>query len=57
MAGGTEITWTVSFGPKYYGYEMTVLVELTVRPGSGHFPWLDDPRWLERTVTAFLDAR
>lgn len=28
--------------------------ELVVQPGSGHFPWLDDPKWLERTVTDFL---
>ncbi|UZJ33275.1 alpha/beta fold hydrolase [Streptomyces endophytica] len=28
--------------------------ELTVQPGAGHFPWLDDPDFFVRTVAAFL---
>jgi pimeloyl-ACP methyl ester carboxylesterase len=28
--------------------------ELAVQPGGGHFPWLDDPRWLAQTLSAFL---
>lgn len=28
-----------------------------VQPGGGHFPWLDDPEWFVRRVTAFLDGR
>jgi pimeloyl-ACP methyl ester carboxylesterase len=28
--------------------------EPVVQPGAGHFPWLDDPEWFVRTVTAFL---
>lgn len=28
--------------------------ELVVQPGSGHFPWLDDPAWFVRAVAAFL---
>ncbi|WP_079063856.1 alpha/beta fold hydrolase [Streptomyces sp. NRRL F-4489] len=28
--------------------------ELTVQPGAGHYPWLDDPDGFTRTVTAFL---
>lgn len=28
--------------------------ELAVQPGGGHHPWLDDPEWFVRTVTAFL---
>jgi pimeloyl-ACP methyl ester carboxylesterase len=28
--------------------------ELAVEPGGGHFPWLDDPGWLARTVAGFL---
>ncbi|GEA87975.1 hydrolase [Cellulomonas cellasea] len=28
--------------------------ELAVQPGGGHHPWLDDPAWLARTLTAFL---
>jgi pimeloyl-ACP methyl ester carboxylesterase len=30
--------------------------ELVVAPGSGHFPWLDEPAWFARTVTEFLRA-
>ncbi|MEU5240448.1 alpha/beta fold hydrolase [Streptomyces lydicus] len=30
--------------------------ELTVQPGAGHFPWLDDPAGFSATVAAFLDA-
>ncbi|MFI2435980.1 alpha/beta fold hydrolase [Streptomyces sp. NPDC018693] len=29
--------------------------EVAVQPGAGHFPWLDDPAWFVRRVTAFLD--
>lgn len=28
--------------------------ELTVQPGAGHFPWLDDPAGFTRTLAAFL---
>jgi pimeloyl-ACP methyl ester carboxylesterase len=28
--------------------------EVVVRPGGGHFPWLDDPDWCVRTVIGFL---
>jgi pimeloyl-ACP methyl ester carboxylesterase len=28
--------------------------ELAVQPGGGHFPWLDNPEWLVRTLTAFF---
>jgi pimeloyl-ACP methyl ester carboxylesterase len=28
--------------------------ELTVQPGAGHFPWLDDPGRFRQTVAAFL---
>jgi proline iminopeptidase len=28
--------------------------ELTVQPGAGHFPWLDDPAWFAAALTAFL---
>ncbi|MFI0714640.1 alpha/beta fold hydrolase [Streptomyces inhibens] len=28
--------------------------ELTVQPGSGHYPWLDDPEHFTRTVGTFL---
>ncbi len=28
--------------------------ELAVQPGAGHFPWLDDPEWLVRTLAEFL---
>ncbi|MFI1725335.1 alpha/beta fold hydrolase [Streptomyces sp. NPDC020489] len=28
--------------------------ELAVQPGAGHFPWLDDPEWFVRRITAFL---
>lgn len=27
---------------------------LTVQPGGGHFPWLDDPAWFSSTVAGFL---
>jgi pimeloyl-ACP methyl ester carboxylesterase len=29
--------------------------ELTVQPGAGHFPWLDDPATFTASLTAFLD--
>jgi pimeloyl-ACP methyl ester carboxylesterase len=28
--------------------------ELTVQPGGGHYPWLDDPAWFTARVLAFL---
>ncbi|HUY46511.1 MAG TPA: alpha/beta hydrolase [Streptosporangiaceae bacterium] len=28
--------------------------ELTVQPGAGHYPWLDDPAWFTAALTAFL---
>ncbi|MEU9121547.1 alpha/beta hydrolase [Streptomyces sp. NPDC048506] len=28
--------------------------ELSVQPGAGHFPWIDDPQHFRRTVTEFL---
>lgn len=28
--------------------------ELTVQPGAGHYPWLDDPEWFVRRIAAFL---
>ncbi|MET7568931.1 alpha/beta hydrolase [Streptomyces sp. NPDC005492] len=30
--------------------------EAAVQPGAGHYPWLDDPEWFVRRVTAFLDV-
>jgi pimeloyl-ACP methyl ester carboxylesterase len=27
--------------------------DLAVQPGGGHLPWLDDPDWFTRTLTAF----
>ncbi|MEV6486601.1 alpha/beta hydrolase [Streptomyces sp. NPDC051576] len=30
--------------------------ESAVQPGAGHYPWLDDPEWFVRRVTAFLDV-
>lgn len=29
-------------------------VELAVQPGSGHFPWLDEPEWFARTARGLL---
>jgi pimeloyl-ACP methyl ester carboxylesterase len=28
--------------------------QLAVQPAGGHFPWLDDPQWLVRTLAGFL---
>jgi pimeloyl-ACP methyl ester carboxylesterase len=28
--------------------------ELTVQPGAGHYPWLDDPAWFTAALLAFL---
>ncbi|MFC0850158.1 alpha/beta fold hydrolase [Streptomyces noboritoensis] len=36
--------------------ELIPKAQLTVQPGSGHFPWLDDPQGFTRTVTAFLQV-
>ncbi|MFK8910214.1 alpha/beta fold hydrolase [Streptomyces sp. YS-3] len=30
---------------------------LTVQPGAGHYPWLDDPSGFTRTVTSFLEGK
>lgn len=30
--------------------------EVTVQPGAGHYPWLDDPAEFARRTAAFLDA-
>ena len=30
--------------------------EFTVQPGAAHYPWLDDPEWFVRRVSAFLDG-
>lgn len=30
--------------------------ELAVQPGAAHYPWLDDPEWFVRHVSAFLDG-
>ncbi|MFF1280319.1 alpha/beta fold hydrolase [Streptomyces sp. NPDC058299] len=30
--------------------------QVTVQPGAGHYPWLDDPRWFRDRVAAFLDT-
>ncbi|MGW1378388.1 alpha/beta fold hydrolase [Streptomyces sp. NPDC002446] len=35
--------------------ELFPRAELTVQPGAGHYPWLDDPRLFTRTVSTFLD--
>jgi pimeloyl-ACP methyl ester carboxylesterase len=29
--------------------------EVTVQPGAGHYPWLDDPEHFVRRTRAFLD--
>ena len=29
---------------------------MAVQPGAGHYPWLDNPQWLVRTLAAFLSA-
>ena len=34
--------------------EMFPQAELAIQPRAGHFPWLDDPVWLTRTITRFL---
>lgn len=31
--------------------------ELSVQPGAGHFPWLDDPDRFTATVSTFLAQR
>ena len=31
-----------------------ILPELTVQPGAGHYPWLDDPTWFTAALLAFL---
>jgi proline iminopeptidase len=28
--------------------------EVTVQPGAGHYPWVDDPAWFSTAVNAFL---
>ncbi|WP_369256429.1 alpha/beta fold hydrolase [Streptomyces sp. R35] len=35
--------------------ELFPRAELTVQPGAGHFPWLDDPRAFSETVADYLD--
>ncbi|MET9760954.1 alpha/beta hydrolase [Streptomyces sp. NPDC006372] len=31
--------------------------EFAVQPDAGHYPWIDDPEWFVRRVTAFLSGR
>jgi proline iminopeptidase len=51
--GGVEISPTPELAAEavalYPGWK------LEVRPGAGHYPWLDDPTWFTSTLLAFLD--
>ncbi|MBY8339415.1 alpha/beta hydrolase [Streptomyces spinosirectus] len=31
-------------------------VEITVQPGAGHYPWVDDPQWFAGRVAGFLTS-
>lgn len=54
LAGGYDLQ--VPTGPAAAYAGLFRHAELAVLPGGGHYPWLDDPDWFVRTVTAFLGA-
>ncbi|MGX7763036.1 alpha/beta fold hydrolase [Streptomyces angustmyceticus] len=37
--------------------ELLPRAKLTVQPGAGHYPWLDDPEHFSRTVVEFLQGQ
>lgn len=54
VAGGYDLQ--VPPGPAAAYAGLFRHAELALLPAGGHFPWLDDPDWFVRTVTAFLSG-
>jgi pimeloyl-ACP methyl ester carboxylesterase len=53
VAGEYDVALPPSIAAEYA--KLFPAVELTVQPGSGHSPWLDDPARFVQTVRGFLD--
>jgi pimeloyl-ACP methyl ester carboxylesterase len=54
VAGEFDVSLPPPYAAQYAG--LFPRAELAVQPGGGHCPWLDDPEWFVRTLTAFLRA-
>jgi pimeloyl-ACP methyl ester carboxylesterase len=52
VAGGHDVGLPPNRAEEYAG--LFRQAELAVQPGAGHFPWLDDPDRLAKTLTTFL---
>lgn len=55
IAGEYDVALPPKCAAEYAG--LFGAAELAVLPGGGHSPWLDDPRWFVRTLTAFLHGQ
>ncbi len=53
VAGEYDIALPPKCAAEYAG--LFPQAEMTVQPGGGHSPWLDDPEWFVRTVAGFLN--
>jgi pimeloyl-ACP methyl ester carboxylesterase len=52
LAGQYDVGLPPSTATSYAG--LFADAELTVQPGAGHYPWLDDPTSFTRTISTFL---
>jgi pimeloyl-ACP methyl ester carboxylesterase len=52
VAGEYDVALPPKCAAEYAG--LFPQAEVTVQPGGGHFPWLDNPDWFVQTLTGFL---
>ncbi|MER7892060.1 alpha/beta hydrolase [Micromonospora sp. NPDC094482] len=52
LAGEYDVALPPKRAAEYAG--LFPRAELTVQPGAGHYPWLDDPQWFVETMAGFL---
>jgi pimeloyl-ACP methyl ester carboxylesterase len=52
VAGEYDVALPPKCAAEYAG--LFPQAELAVQPGGGHYPWLDDPGWLVKTLAGFL---
>jgi pimeloyl-ACP methyl ester carboxylesterase len=52
VAGEYDVALPPKRAAEYAG--LFPAAQLAVQPAGGHFPWLDDPQWLVRTLAGFL---
>jgi proline iminopeptidase len=55
IAGEFDIAAPPRIVAEYVRLFGNVLLSFVVLPGGGHFPWLDDPAWLARNISEFVD--